>query len=296
MFNVLDSTHKAIGHGGRDKMNKELSKKYKNITQQVINLYLSLCKTCQLKKPTQKKNLTVQPIISKEMNSRGQVDLIDMQSQPDGDYKFIMVYQDHLTKFCFLKSLKSKRMEEIAYNLLDIFTIIGAPTILHSDNGREFCNKVINELASVWDDVKLVHGRPRHSQSQGSVERANRDVEDMLKGWLTDNNTVKWSEGLRFVQFMKNRSYHMEIRRSPYEAVFGQPVKLGLKTSKIPQEIIPGLKSEEDLETALLTFNLDKNDIINENIEVETTTEGSYDDNEVNIYINFMKNVKMNYF
>jgi transposase InsO family protein len=137
-----------------------------------------------------------------------------------GDYKFILVYEDHLTKFCFLKSLKSKRMEEVAYNLIDIFTIIGAPTILQSDNGREFCNQVIDELASLWNDIKLVHGRPRHSQSQGSVERANRDIKEMLSGWLKDNETTKWSEGLRFVQFMKNRSFHSGIRRSPYEAVF----------------------------------------------------------------------------
>ena len=34
------------------------------------------------------------------MNYRYQVDLIDMQSNPDGDMKFILVYQDHLTKRC----------------------------------------------------------------------------------------------------------------------------------------------------------------------------------------------------
>ena len=29
------------------------------------------------------------------MNLRCQVDLIDMQSQPDGEFKFILNYQDH---------------------------------------------------------------------------------------------------------------------------------------------------------------------------------------------------------
>ena len=40
-------------------------------------------------------------------------DLIDYQSQPDGEYKFIMVYQDHLTKFIILNSLKRKTDEEV---------------------------------------------------------------------------------------------------------------------------------------------------------------------------------------
>lgn len=39
------------------------------------------------------------------MNSRCQIDLIDMQAQPDGNYKLILVYQDHLTKFVNLRPL-----------------------------------------------------------------------------------------------------------------------------------------------------------------------------------------------
>ena len=90
------------------------------------------------------------------MNSRAQVDLVDMQSQPDGDLKWIHVYQDHLTKFV-RHPVTSKRAPEIAYKLLDIFSIFGTPSILQSDNGREFVNPVITELCnerwlenSVW--------------------------------------------------------------------------------------------------------------------------------------------------
>jgi len=61
-----------------------------------------------------------------------------MQAQPDGDYKFIMVYQDHLTKFVILRPLTRKRAEEVAYVLIDIFTTFGAPAILQSDNGSYY--------------------------------------------------------------------------------------------------------------------------------------------------------------
>jgi hypothetical protein len=43
------------------------------------------------------KGLVVKPIVSKEFNSRGQMDLIDMQSLSYNDYRYIMVYQDHMT-------------------------------------------------------------------------------------------------------------------------------------------------------------------------------------------------------
>ena len=78
------------------------------------------------------------------MNSRCQVDLIDidMQSQADQEFKFIMVYQDHLTKFLLLRPLCSNRAEEESLQPTDIFLTFGAPCILHSDRVRVFVNQL----------------------------------------------------------------------------------------------------------------------------------------------------------
>ena len=125
-------------------------------------MYLDLCETCHLKISIVKKSLVVKPIISTSMNSRCQVDLIDMQSQPDGSYKIILNYQDHLTKMVILRPLQSKTAEEVAYQLVDIFCLQGAPSILQSDNGREFTNKLIQNVLELWPECHLVHGKPRH--------------------------------------------------------------------------------------------------------------------------------------
>jgi transposase InsO family protein len=156
-----------------------------------------------------------------------------MQSNPDHDMKFILVYQHHLTKFVLLRSLQSKRADEVAYHLLDTFTTFGASNIHHSDNGREFCNQIIKSLCEMWNDIKIVHGKPRHSESHGSIERANQDVENMLTTWMES----KWSEGLRFVQTMKTRAYYEGIKCSPYEAMFGVPTKLGIANSVLPRNL-----------------------------------------------------------
>ena len=91
--------------------------------------------------------------------------------------------------------------------MLDIFSIFGAPSILQSNNERDLVNSVITELSAMWDGLKIVYGKPRHSQSPESVERANRDIEDMLMTWLQSNSTTHW-DGLRFIQVMKNRANH----------------------------------------------------------------------------------------
>ena len=106
-----------------------------------------------------------------------------------------MLYQYHLTKYCILRPLTSKRAAEVAYQLMDIFLMFGAPHILQSDNGSEFTAAVITELKLLWTDLLIVHGKPRHPQSQGSVERLNCDVKDMLIAWLGDNKTTDWAVG-----------------------------------------------------------------------------------------------------
>lgn len=136
IFDIIHSTHVELEHAGREGMWRELKKKYRNITVEQVTIYLTLCTICQEKTNIPKKNLVVKPMVFDELNSRCQVDLIDMQSSPDREYKFIFVYQDHLTKFIQLRPLTSKTATEVAHVLLDVFTIIGAPCVLQSDNGE----------------------------------------------------------------------------------------------------------------------------------------------------------------
>ena len=135
IFGVIHDAHLEIGNGGRNRMIKETQSKYKNITAESIMLYLSLCVPCLKKIESSKKGLVIKPMIFSEMNSRAQVDLIDMRRQPDGDFKWVIVYKDLLKKFVQLRPVKLNRVPEIAYQLLDIFSIFGAPSILQSDNG-----------------------------------------------------------------------------------------------------------------------------------------------------------------
>ena len=136
---------------------------------------------------------------------------------------------------------------EVASQLLDIFLLFGAPVILQSDNGTEFTANVISELKEFWPSLKMAHGKPRYPQSQGSVERANGDIKDMLVAWLADNNSQDWVAGIKFVQFHKNSSYHSGIKRSPYSALFGNEARVGLTSSTLPREILDNLESEDDL-------------------------------------------------
>jgi transposase InsO family protein len=93
------------------------------------------------------------------------MDLIDMQSLSYNDHRYIMVYQDHMTKVVVLRPLKSKRATDVAMQILDIFLHFRAPNILQSNNGAEFTASIISQLKDLWPECKIVHGKPRHPQN-----------------------------------------------------------------------------------------------------------------------------------
>lgn len=234
LFDILMKAHLDLNHGRRNRMFEEVKKDYKNVSVEAINIFLELCGACLGKKKTKRRGLTVKPMVFNAFNDRTQVDLIDFQSSPDGQFRFIMVVQDHLTKFVHLRALSQKTAVAVAESLLPIFLEFGAPVVLQSDNGREFANAVVEALCDIWPGMKIVHGKPRHSQSQGSVERANQDIQNMLNAWMITNRTNKWAEGLKWVASSKNRAVHEGTGRSPYEALFGMPMRQGI-SSVIPE-------------------------------------------------------------
>jgi hypothetical protein len=91
-----------------------------------------------------------------------------------------------LSSFCIIKiislsllsyvHLLQSLQQKLVFNCWTYFLLFGAPHILQSDNGREITATIIKELKDMWPDCSLVHGKPRHPQSQGSVERGNADI------------------------------------------------------------------------------------------------------------------------
>ena len=112
-------------------------------------------------------------------------------------------------------------------------------------NGSEFTAAVITELASMWPDLKIVHCKPRHHQSQGSVERANSDIKEMLVAWMADNISTDWTMGVKFVQFAKIPRITLEsIEALMLQCLGPVPVRVGLTSTLLPSEVISRLETD----------------------------------------------------
>jgi hypothetical protein len=57
LFEVIHTTHLAVGHGGRNRMMAVLKTKYCNVTTETVIAYLGLCSNCQVKQSNLKEGL-----------------------------------------------------------------------------------------------------------------------------------------------------------------------------------------------------------------------------------------------
>ncbi|GFW25958.1 KRAB-A domain-containing protein 2 [Trichonephila clavipes] len=109
----------------------------------------------------------------------------------------------------------SKIAEEVAYDLLNILSLLRAPSILQSDNGREFVKNAVTILKEFWPALKVIHENPRHLQIQGPVKRDNEDIENIKRAVkMGPGKRSKHSAGfeIKVIQFAKENGNRAAAR------------------------------------------------------------------------------------
>ena len=125
-----------------------------------------------------------------------------MQGKPDGKFKYIFRMVDHFSKYRVLAPQKPKEAKEAAEIIVTkVFSYFVLPKIMHSDNGKEFINNIIQAIVVLWSGrLSFINGGPGHSQSQGLVEQGNNTIETMICARGKDEQYRSWSKWLPEVQ------------------------------------------------------------------------------------------------
>ena len=94
----------------------------------------------------------------------------------------------------------------------------------------------------------MVRGSPRHSQSNGGIERPNLTVENKLGAWMKDNNSTKWSVGCKIVQWRINTQINRAVgNKTPYHLAFGQKPRVGISNLPLSEGLLNSLSTERQL-------------------------------------------------
>jgi hypothetical protein len=100
IFDIFHSHHLLKHHAASRNTWNSICECYSNISRDIVNKYVSLC-SCRVNQRLPSRPEGIRPLLSKTFNDRGQMDLIDMQSNIFDGMTWVLHYQDHLTKFYF---------------------------------------------------------------------------------------------------------------------------------------------------------------------------------------------------
>ena len=113
--------------------------------------------------------------------------------------------------------------------------------VIHSDQSREFENKIMQELC-IMGGLHKTKTTPYHPESDGMVEHFNRTLLMMLAMFAGENRD-DWDDLFPAVMMAYRSSVHESTGFSPYRLMFGEectlPMDVGLprRESDLPDPI-----------------------------------------------------------
>jgi hypothetical protein len=136
----------------------------------------------------------------------------------------ILSIVDVFSSFCLLFPLKSHSASDIAQKLWYAFSIFGFPAILQSDNGKEFANLLVKELAKItaMDHRFIAAYNPR---CDGKVERTFGIITPVISK-LMEGATIYWPLFLPLVQLYINRRISSLTKSTPFALLFNREAVL----------------------------------------------------------------------
>ena len=143
-------------------------------------------------------------------------DLVDysMFSKQNKHFKYLLVAVDCLSKYLFVRKLKTKTGLEVSNAFRDIFKEGRKPNKLWTDKGTEFVNKIMNKLLKE-ENIILYH--TENEEKSCLAERVNRTIKEKIAKHFTVTNTTKYYDVLDKIVNEYNNTYHNTIRMTPVE-------------------------------------------------------------------------------
>ncbi|KHJ42430.1 integrase core domain protein, partial [Trichuris suis] len=132
----------------------------------------------------------------------------------------VLTVQDYFTKWLVVRPIPDQTAETTVASLLQIFADFGPPSILHSDQGRNFESLLLEELCSAFG-IRKTRCSPYHPEGNGLVERGNRTVIQILRAMATEGHD--WEEVLPYAVYAYNTSIHSVTGYLPKELMFARP-------------------------------------------------------------------------
>ena len=204
-----------------------------------VKSFVEKCDDCKVIKPSSQ---TVRPLMGDPFNTvrplqRLYCDFLGPYPCSKSKNTSLFIAIDHFTKFLFLQPLKRATSTNVIEFLQNsVFNTFGVPQFLHSDNGKQFVSKEMQEFLSLYGITHIKTGL--YSPQANVSERANREIISKIRFYLKkESHHSNWDICIPHILTVLRSDYHTAINCPPYYAMFGQNMCLHGSTYQLLQKL-----------------------------------------------------------
>ena len=244
---VLTSFHDNIGHQGIERTTSIIQRRfYWPGMNRDIQEHIDHCRRCLLFK---KSPSDIAPLVNITTCQPFELLCIDFLTldRSKGGIENVLVITDHFTRFAHAIPTRNQSARTTAEALLTFFNDFGYPQRLHSDQGANFCSKIIKEICNLAGITKS-RTSPYHAMGNGQCERFNRTLISMI-GTLDQDLKSDWKKHIQHLVYAYNCTVHKSTGYTPFELMFGGRVgilpgdlQFGIASEKKDMKFIENLK------------------------------------------------------
>ena len=194
--------------------------------QTEVRRYCASCDQCQRTTPKGKVGRVpvVMPPLIDTCFRRIAVDLVGpLHPVTERGNRYILTIVDLATRYPEAVALPSIEAERVAEALMEVFSRLGVPNEILSDNGTQFVSGVMKEVSRLLG-VKQFHTSPYHPMANGACERFNGTLKQMLRRMCQDRPR-DWDRYLSALLFAYREVPHESLGYSPFELMYGRSVR-----------------------------------------------------------------------
>ena len=176
------------------------------------------------------------PIISEPFR-RMAMDIVGPLPRSRSGNRFVLVLCDYATRYLEAVPMRTVDAEAVADELVKVFSRVGIPEEILTDQGTNFTSKLLGELYRLLN-IKALRTSPYHPQTDGLVERFNGTLKDMLRKTAQEDGK-DWDKLLPYLLFAYREVPQSSTGFSPFELLYGWDVRGPLDVVKEQWETNP---------------------------------------------------------
>ena len=245
---VLENFHDKAGHFGSEKTLQKVRQHFFWASMfKDVAAWCKTCRECQLRKhPPSAAKAPVQymPVASEP----GQLLCMDfvgpLPETPNGN-KHMLVVTDAFSKYSEVIALPNQTAEVTANALIqECFSRQGVPSILHSDQGRNFESEVIQHLCQRLG-IEKTRTSGYHPAGNGGVERYNKTLIERLSLMLERDDQTDWEDHIPQALFDYHNAVHCSTGMTPAQLHFGRALRSPFDTLALTPVGVKGKSARE---------------------------------------------------